>query len=278
MFRAMFTRPPFSMLRNLFLSGLVVALLAATTAAAESAVDLPYPSAEIFGTTHASTYDLEGERVGPARVEVTKLASGNVAVRLKSGFKDGAQISLEADLAPIMVDGVQKLRILRERSQSVDPNGTPLVILQIDHQRGEASCTDPGNGDRSVLELPTPDRVVNVPLNLLFQPLGLGAVTRIHTDVFVCLGGARTLSFFGALAEDQKPLDADGRKIREVRYRPDGESFLSWAAKAFAPKISFWMDTNRNGAYVAHRMPLYSQGPAVYVIANGVDPKNVITH
>lgn len=250
----------------------------AGSAGAESSINLPYPGPELFRATLASTYDLSGNRVGGARVEVSQLDNGHVSVRLESGFDGGAQIALEAELEPITVGETQMLRILRERSQSVDEAGTPLVILQIDHVAGEASCTNPGAdpGKRSVLRLPSPDRVVNVPLNLLFRSLGFGTVSRIKTQVFFCLGGARTIGFHGTLAEDRFSPGADGRQIREVRYGPDGGSFLSWAAKAFAPKISFWMDTNHQGAYVAHRMPLYSQGPAVYVIADGVDPSRVI--
>jgi hypothetical protein len=38
------------------------------------------------------------------------------------------------------------------------------------------------------------------------------------------------------------------------------------------------MDIAAGGAYVAHRMPLYSRGPVVYVISDGIDPGRVIAH
>jgi hypothetical protein len=172
------------------------------------------------------------------------------------------------------------LRILRERSQSFDPEGKPLVILSIDHEKGEASCTPPEGqkGKPSILSLPSPDRVVNVPLNLLFQPLGRGEVERIETQAFFCLGGARLMGFTGRLAVEREATNPDGRRIREIRYGPDGKNLFSWAAKAFAPKISFWMDLDAPGAYVAHRMPLYSKGPVVYVIADGIEPGRIIAH
>ncbi len=257
--------------------GVSLALLA-TAAAAESAVVLPYPPPEAFGLIPASTYDEDGKRVGDAVVEIKLLRNDHVAVRLRGGFEGGAGIALDAELAPTEVDGQRMLRILRERSQSHDPDGKPLVTLEIDHEKAEASCTPPEGerGKRSTLELPARDHVVNVPLNLLFKPLGLGKVDRVETQAFFCLGGARVMGFTGELAEAGDISSEDGRKIREVRYGPDGKGLLSWAAQPFAPKISFWMDAAADGAYLAHRMPLYSRGPVVYVIADGIDPKAVL--
>jgi len=269
---------PRSQPRSTCCVGLAIALFA-TAASAESALQLPYPPPEAFGVTPASTYDEEGQRVGDARVQLERLANGHVAVHLRSGFDGGARIALDAELAPIDVDGRRMLRILHERSQSHDPDGKPLVVLEVDHVKGVASCTPPEGdaGDPSQLELPTPDRIVNVPLNLLFQPLANGDTDRVDTQAFFCLGGARVMGFNGKLASPRKNSETGNRKIREVRYGPDGKGLLSWAARPFAPKISFWMDAANNGAYVAHRMPLYSRGPVVYVIAEGIDPEAVIT-
>lgn len=273
----MLLRPPH--LWRLF-SGLCALCLALSSgdAAAESALALPYPDPASFDPISASTYDEAGQRVGGASIRLELLENENVALRLRSGFDGGARIELDAELAPIQVDGTRMLRILRERSQSFDPDGKPLVILSIDHEKGEASCTPPEGekGKPSVVALPSPDRVVNVPLNLLFQPLVLSEVDVIHTQAFFCLGGARLMGFTGKRAKERDTPNPDGRKIREVRYGPDGKNLFSWAAKAFAPQISFWMDIDAGGAYVAHRMPLYSRGPVVYVISDGIDPGRVI--
>jgi hypothetical protein len=266
--------PPF----HLFF--VLVPLLAATESVAASAFLLPYPNADSFGTFTAATYDDAGRRVGDASIRIEHLENGHVRLQLRSGFDGGARNELEAVLEPAASADAQGLRILRERSQSFDPDGKALVILTIDHEKGEARCTPPEaeGGEASVLTLPSPDRVVNVPLSLLFQPLGEGVVETVETQAFFCLGGARMMGFMGRLAEEDEPggLDPDGRRIREVRYRPDGKSFFSWAAKALAPKISFWIDVNNRGAYVAHRMPLYSKGPVVYVILDGIEPSSVI--
>lgn len=252
--------------------------LAGTRAVAESALRLPYPDPAAFGVRSASTYDEAGRRVGDASIRLERLANEHVALGLRSGFDRGARIELYAELAPTQVAGTRMLRILRERSQSFDPEGKPLVILLIDHEQGEASCTPPdGEGGKpSVLSLPSPDRVVNVPLNLLFQPLGLGEVESVETQAFFCLGGARLMGFSARLAKEREATNPEGRQIREVRYGPDGKNVFSWLAKTFAPKISFWMDIDDTGAYIAHRMPLYSKGPVVYVIADGIEPGSII--
>jgi hypothetical protein len=269
------------LLSSRLLSGFLALLVALceASAGAESALVLPYPDPASFEPISASTYDELGRRVGDASIRLAKLENGRVALRLRSGFEGGARIELDAELATVEVDGAPALRILRERSQSFDPDGKPLVILSIDHEKGKASCTPPEGerGKPSVVTLPSPDRVINVPLNLLFQPLGRGDVDRIQTQAFFCLGGARLMGFTGKLAELRESTSPDGRKIREIRYGPDGKSVFSWAAKAFAPKISFWLDTNANGAYLAHRMPLYSKGPVVYVITDGIDPGRIIS-
>ena len=276
MFKTLRSQLPFPRLHCLFLA-LYLALLA-SQAKAESALQLPYPDPASFGDFTAATYDDAGQRVGDASIQLKRLENGHVTLRLRSGFDKGARIELDSELEPIEAGETPNLRILRERSQSFDPKGKPLVILLIDHEKGEASCTPPEGvkGKASVLALPSPDRVVNVPLNLLFQPLALGEVDSVETQAFFCLGGARMLGFTGRLAKGQGTLDREGRRIREVRYGPDGKNFMSWAAKAFAPKISFWLDVNRRGIYVAHRMPLYSGGPVVYVILDGVEPSSVL--
>lgn len=271
-------RPTAASPRPLRLLSALCLVLASSQAAAESAFLLPYPSPESFGEFSCATFDEAGRRVGGASFRLERLENGNVTLRLRSGFEGGARIELDAELEQVDSAGKPELRILRERSQSFDPKGLPLVILSIDHEKGEASCTPPeaAGGKASVLRLLSPDRVVNVPLNLLFQPLGLGRVDSIETQAFFCLGGARMLGFSGKLTGVLGEADGEGRRIREVRYGPDGKSFFSWATKALAPKISFWIDVNHPGAYIAARMPLYSRGPVVYVILEGIEPSRVI--
>ncbi len=256
----------------------LVALLGPRVAIAGSAVLLPYPPPEAFGVIPASTYDERGQRVGDGAVLVEELEDGRVAVRLHGGYEEGARIELDAILVPVEVEGQRMLRISSERSQSHDPDGNPLVILEIDHDAGLARCTPPAgaSGRVSEIELPSPDRVVNVPLNLLFRSIGLGQRRSVDTQAFFCLGGARVMGFTGEVVKPENESEVAGRVVREIRYGPDGKGLLSWAAQPFAPKISFWVDANGDAAYLAHRMPLYSRGPVVYFVADGVNPELVI--
>lgn len=251
----------------------------AAGAAAESAVLLAYPPEEQFGVITASTWDERGKRVGDGAIQVERIGEGRVAVRLHGGFADGARIELDSELAEVTVDGRRMLRVLKERSQSHDVDGKPLAIVEIDHEAGKGRCIPPDGDPERIreIDLPSPDRVVNVPLNLLFRPLGTGELERIENQAFFCLGGARVMGFAGRPADDDGVEADEGRGAFEVRYGPDGKDLLSWAARRFAPRISFWMDPEREGAYLAHRMPLYSRGPVVYFIADGVDPKQILS-
>jgi hypothetical protein len=263
-------------LRSILLCTCILALYSPMSHA-ESVVNLPYPTPDAFGVTPASTFDETGKRVGDASIEISLREDGHVMLKMLSGYDDGARIVLDAELAPVTVAETRMLRVLHESSHSFDPDGKPLVRLDIDHVEEEASCTDPEDkANRSTMPLPSPDRVVNVPLNLLLRPLGQNGLSTINTQTFFCLGGARVMGFNAVLQDKAEPNGAPDDHIREIRYEPDGKSFISWAAKAVAPKISFWMNTQDRGAYVGHRMPLYSKGPIVYVIADGVDPKRLI--
>jgi hypothetical protein len=41
-------------------------------------------------------------------------------------------------------------------------------------------------------------------------------------------------------------------------------------AGSWLPQFSFWLDGEGN--YLAHRIPLYSQGPEVLVVRHGISP------
>lgn len=254
--------------------GTAVAGFAMTrSAAAESLFHIPYPKE--IGVISAKTYDEAGIRVGDAFLSIERLEGGRVKLKVQSGYESGAQQWLEAELAPI--EGAEKpmLRLLRERSQSFDPEGKPLVILEIDHVAGTASCTPPGDKQKaSTIDLPKPDRVANVPLNLLFAPLVEGKIERLETQVFFCLGGARVMRFAGRAVDT--PGERDGSGMRKIIYQPNVSKMFNWAAKALAPKILFWFDAENQNRYLAHRLPLYSKGPIVYVVRDGVSVAAII--
>ena len=253
-------------------SCVLLAAGAAPPAAGESTVLLPYPPEDVFGVVPSSTYDQQGQRVGDGAFLVERLPDERVAVRFHGGFDDGARIELDSILDPVEVDGRRMLRVSSERSQSHDPEGNPLVILEIDHAAGKARCIPPEgqSGRASEMDLPEPDRVVNVPLNLLFRPIGLGETRSVASQAFLCLGGARVMGFTGEIAQDD--TDVAGRTVRKIRYSPDGKSFLSWAVQPFAPEVAYWIDVADGAAYLAHRMPLYSRGPVVTFVVDGMKP------
>ena len=240
-------------------------------AAAESSLVLPGPpSLQIIP---ASTYDLSGHRIGPATLATTRQQNGSIRINVETGSDSGARTVAHADLTP--VDDGNGLRLLREQSQSYDDQGKPLVLLHIDHARGEATCTPPpGSKDEEVrVALPSNDRIANVPLNLLFLPLVQGEVEQLEFQYFLCRGGARVMDFKARLGEST--TGKDGRSIIEVSYGPDLSKFVSWLAKALTPKLSFWFESGDSFGYLAHRMPLYSKGPEVMVIRDGLSPASI---
>ncbi|HEX2484289.1 MAG TPA: hypothetical protein VHQ66_03255 [Myxococcota bacterium] len=247
------------------------ALALAAPAWGESALLLPLPDA--FGAIDAGTFDGEGHRVGAATMEVRRRADGRVEVRAESGIEGSAHSAVAAlmELAP----GGGALRLLSQRSESFDTSGASLGVLTIDHEARVARCGVPaGSDDEPVaLELPPHDRIVNVPLNLLFQRLVRGEASEVAFQVLLCRFGARILDARARIATPR----AEGGLV-EVQYRLDFGPLLSSVAQPFLPTLSFWFDPDSPGAWVAHRMPLFSKGPTVLVVRSGFSPERLAPH
>jgi hypothetical protein len=248
---------------------LAVALALAAPARGESALLLPLPDA--FGAIDAGTFDAEGERVGAASLSVVRRGDGRVELRAESGIEGSARSAVAAVME--VADGGRALRLLSQRSESFDTAGRSLGVLSIDHEARSARCGVPaGSGDAPVtLELPAGDRVVNVPLNLLFQRLASGEESEVAFQVLLCRFGARILD---ARARVATPRGAGGGLV-EVRYELDFGPLLSSLAEPFLPKLSFWFDPDSPGAWVGHRMPLFSKGPTVFVVRSGFSPERL---
>jgi hypothetical protein len=253
-----------------FVARLLPILFFAGDALAESQLVLPYPVD--FGAIPVHTYDDQGNPIGDARVELSVLDDGILQLIVESSITGGAHNRFGADLE-VISEG-QTVRLIRQHSQSFDPSGEPLDRLEIDHRGGQASCTKPGDppSKATVLPLPDDDRVANVPMNVLFLPLIRGEVKQIKFQVFLCSGGARFMNFVAL--RNGKTRSENGREIIEVRYGPDLGRLLSWAASKVAPKLSFWFDLGK-GSYVAHRAPLYTKGPEVTVVRDGIPAKQI---
>jgi hypothetical protein len=228
---------------------------------AESALRLDPPT--VFGVVPASTYDVQRRRVGAAHLAIERLADGRVRMTSESGFTGGAQTSLMTLLEPVAEGG--KLRPLLQESRSIDLEGHELGSLVIDHRAGVARCLDPSGAPRAEIPLPEGDRVANVTLSLLLPPLVKREIERIEFQLFFCGLGTRFVPFSANLA----PANGRPGHVVEVRYGPDF-GMASLMAQTFVPKLSFWFDSSDPQRWMAHRLPLYGNGPEVFVVRDGV--------
>lgn len=257
------------------LLGLLI-LLPGAAVRAQSAIALPMPA--VVGKIAANTYDAAGHKVGDAVLGFQREANGDYVLRGRSGIHDSAQSMIEADLAPIGDTG--KLRILRERSHSTDESGRPLGTLEIDHVHRIVTCTPPPGSGRAAVRIPLPaeDHVVNVPLNLLFDPLVRGKVKQVHFQLALCrFEGGRLVDATARVAKEMRDTEPSGKagRLIEVRYQLDLGPILSRLAAPFLPQLSFWFDESRPGGWVAHRMPLFTKGPTVLVVRHGFTPVGI---
>jgi len=230
-------------------------------------VILPLPS--VFGNIPAETWDAEsGKRVGEATMSVVRRPDGLIEMVGISGIDGSAKTEARAVLE--VVPGGDGLRLLSQSSESHDESGQSLGVLSIDHTQGKATCgVPPGSGKApAVVELPANDRVVNVPLNLLFHELVTGESEHVAFQVLLCRFGARLIP---ARASVTGPRKKGGTGLLEVVYNVDFGMLNSLAAP-FLPKLSFWFDPDSPAAWVGHRMPLFSKGPTVLVVRSGFTP------
>jgi hypothetical protein len=246
------------------LAASIVALAFATAplpARGESALRLDPPTA--FGVVPASTYDVQRRRVGDAHLAIERLTDGRVRMTSESGFTGGARTTLATLLEPVAEGG--KLRPILQESSSTDLDGHGLGSLVIDHRAGVARCLDPTGAPRAEIPLPEGDRVANVTLSLLLPPLVKGETDRIDFQLFFCGLGTRFVSFTANLA----PANGHPGHVVEVRYGPDF-GMASLMAQTLVPKLSFWFDSSDPQRWMAHRLPLYGNGPEVFVVRDGV--------
>jgi hypothetical protein len=74
-----------------------------------------------------------------------------------------------------------------------------------------------------------------------------------------------------------KDHDPDGGEhLVEVRYGPDFGSFFSILANVVVPRLSFWFDPAAPNPWIAHRMPLYADGPEVFVVRQGIETNTLL--
>jgi hypothetical protein len=251
------------------LLALAAAALATAPAGADSELSLPYPV--VFGKIPAATFDSSQRRIGDADLQIEKLDDGTVRIYSESAVDGGARAIATAVLAPT-ADGTA-LRPITQGSQAFDLDGKPIGVMTIDHRTGEGSCARPNEDGSGMsierLSLPENDRIANVPLNLLFDPLVKGDASTVNFQILLCRSGPQLVDFEARVVENKDDQEKNEHLV-EVRYRPDMGSIVSLLAGAFVPRLSFWFDPASPSPWLAHRMPLYANGPEVLVVRQGV--------
>jgi hypothetical protein len=246
---------------------LAPAVLAARAVRAESELSLSYP--EVFGTVPASTYDTSRHRVGAAHLVIEKLEDQDVRIFAESGFDGGARNVASALLEPSRDH--RSLQPVLQESRTFRGDGSLRSTLSVDHRTRVATCGRSNGDGMSVerIQLPELDRVANVALTLLFQPLVNGDTTSTAFQLFLCEGGARLMEFEARVERRDTGAHGPGSLV-EVRYRPDLGPIGSFVAERLIPQLSFWFDPTAPSPWLAHRLPLYSKGPEVIVVRDGV--------
>jgi len=257
------------------LLALAVVLISTQSVWADSELMLPYPAS--FGKIPAATFDEGRQRVGDAKLEIKKLEDGTVRIHAESGVDGGARTIATATLAPIV--NTNRLRPIFQQSRTFDADNEPLGVMNIDHRSGEAVCIRPHSDGEGMhtqrVPLPENDRIANVPLTLLFDPLVKGDVSTVDFQILLCRGDAKLLDFQAKVVRREDGTDGSEQLV-EVRYGPDFGSVFSLLAKAVIPRLSFWFDPASPSPWIAHRMPLYTDGPEVFVVRQGIETNTLL--
>jgi hypothetical protein len=247
-------------------------LVGPAPAGAESSLVLPFP--ERFEEIPATTYDQDTrETVGTGFMRFERRDDGIVRMEGSTGIEGGARTHVVAELAELP-DG-SGLRILRQESRSLDVAGRPMGVLEIDHLAGQGRCTGPSkNGsapETRTVDLPEGDRLVNVPLNLLFQPIVRGEQEEMKFQLLLCGNGPRIVTAVARAAE-RRAAGRDGARLLRIEYELSLPKMLARMVERWLPHLSFWFDPDDAGAWIGHEMPLYSKGPTVLVVRRGISP------
>ena len=197
-------------------------------------------------------------------------------LEVESGIEGAERTLATADL--VRVESGDALQIVSQQSQSIDAEGNPLGVLSIDHVQRIGSCTPPPGNGKSVqtLQLPTGDRIANVPLNLLFRPVARGDTDKLSFQIFVCRFGPRLLNAVATVARRSESANG-GSETVEVRYELQIPGYLSSLARPFLPNVAMWFESGASGDWLGHRMPLFSKGPTVMVVRSGKSPSSLFS-
>lgn len=265
----------------------VLALLSVPRSApAESALLFPEP--ETLSRIAATTFDLDGIAVGESAFWVEPGPAGQLTMKLELAIEGGgvnrsqatfvrdpAEQKTPATRGPIE-DGAPespRLRLIEQRARSTRADGSSLPLLIVDHVEQRATCipNGPGKDRRRSVALPEQDRVVNVPLQMLFVPLVAGEKETVAFQLALCRKGPVV---YDMLARRGTRSRSPQREILEIEYGPDLGRSMGWLARRVLPRFAFWFDAER-GSYLAHQMPLHAQGPEVLLVRQGIQPADL---
>ena len=238
-------------------------------AQAESELILPMPAE--FGAIPALTFDLDGKQRGTATLSIDRIDENRALVRGAAALESGGRTRFQAELA--ILEGESGLQLLQQESQSHNQQGESMGLLHVDHAKGIATCTPPPRSERQpvVVKLGEHDRVANIGLSLLFQPLAAGSVQKVLFQILLCRDDPQVLDFEAIVVARSAP-EAD-RKLVKILYQPDFGALLSWIAQAVVPDLFFWFDVTKQPFYLAHEMPLFASGPEIRIVREGVTPE-----
>lgn len=234
---------------------------------AEAASSLRFPVPVQLGEFAGETLDPEGAPLGPARVALARDPHGRIAVEGLRGIAGGEMVRFTALLEP--VDGGEALRLVRQRSSVLEPDGAVRVETAIDHEASQATCTMEGR--QETVELPAQDRIANVTVELLLAPIARGEQNEIGFQALFCSLGPQLL---------EVTARRTGRVVRpsretqavEIEYEVRLNPVLARLARPFLPRILFWVDPAVSGPSLAQQVPLFPKGPTIFVVRRGIPP------
>lgn len=244
---------------------LLCLLAGADPAQAASALRFPIPTE--FGEFASETFDPDGAPLGPARISVAQAPRGGVVVEGERGIAGRETVIFSAHFEPVA--GGDALRLVSQRSQMFDAQGTQLAATAIDHESSQATCSV--GGRQETVELPAQDRVANVTIDLLLAPLARGELEELDFQAFFCSVGSRVLDV-SARRTGRIVRPSDGAQAVEIEYHVRLNPVLAALARPFLPRMLFWIDPSVSGPSVAQQTPLFPKGPTVFVVRRGIAP------
>lgn len=234
----------------------------------------------------ATTFDENGDAVGQSSFEVETEADGRRHMYVKLAIEGGGSNVSEATFVPANpispaaggpgATGAKDeipLRLIEQRSQATTAEGVAFPLLVIDHEAGRVTCYPANESDATPqhVDIPDEDRVVNVPMQLLFMPLVRDEVDTLRFQIAMCKPEP---TLYQMIAVRSKPIMRDGREIIQIKYGPDLGKTIAWFASRLLPSFAFWFDA-RDGEYLGHRMPLHREGPEVLLVRSGLTPPDL---